>query len=379
MGTVRKTAIEGGVLRDALDADGKKIVNLATPTQDADAATKEYVDSHAGGSPQWENIQNKPTSFPPSAHTHTVANITDFPSAMPPTAHTHPQSQVSGLGAALAAKRDLSNRQWGERTFSEWVLHSTEFPESTIWWFQTLEEYVEAFGIEGEWRGPGWYINKGVGPWYAFGGYDPFALIVGDDQTNFTRTETTDHLALDSETDAKLAGKLGTSDVVAPSPDATSGKAADAKATGDALDKKTDEFTEWDGVPVGGRLRYYGDNWWGFEAPRLDIPWYTYGTVQGGEDATTLGFEGLMEPYSPFTATRTKVLRTGDALTPGLDAQGVPTDPNVRDLFSKSDTFATDKHLKNSVLEESVNALIDAKVGDVNAVLAAALDGSEVA
>ena len=32
------------ILRTALDADGQKIVNLGTPTQDTDAATKKYVD-----------------------------------------------------------------------------------------------------------------------------------------------------------------------------------------------------------------------------------------------------------------------------------------------------------------------------------------------
>ena len=66
------------------------------------------------------------------------------------------------------------------------------------------------------------------------------------------------------------------------------------------------------------------------------------------------------------------------ALVGGLTG-GVPDDPKVHDFFTKSDTFESDHKLKNAVLEESVNALIDYKVGDVNAVLAAALGGTEVA
>lgn len=38
------------ILRGSLNANGKKIENLATPTADNDAATKKYVDEHGGGS-----------------------------------------------------------------------------------------------------------------------------------------------------------------------------------------------------------------------------------------------------------------------------------------------------------------------------------------
>jgi hypothetical protein len=45
----------------------------------------------------WDDIDGKPATFPPSAHTHVKADITDF-------AHTHPQSQVDNLVADLAAR-----------------------------------------------------------------------------------------------------------------------------------------------------------------------------------------------------------------------------------------------------------------------------------
>ena len=52
--------------------------------------------------PTWENIQNKPTDYPPSTHTHTKSQITDF-------AHTHQIAQVKGLQTALDAKQPVGN------------------------------------------------------------------------------------------------------------------------------------------------------------------------------------------------------------------------------------------------------------------------------
>lgn len=65
-----------------------------------------------------------------------------------------------------------------------------------------------------------------------------------------------------------------------------------------------------------------------------------------------------------------------NALKRGLTG-GVPDDPNVRDFFAKSDGSQTE--LKNSLLQSAIDARVGVAVGDVNAVLAAALDGSEVA
>lgn len=44
----------------------------------------------------WSDITDKPSSYPPSAHTHTVSQITDFPSTMPPSSHTHGNIQNGG-------------------------------------------------------------------------------------------------------------------------------------------------------------------------------------------------------------------------------------------------------------------------------------------
>lgn len=49
-------------------------VKGAEPTEDDDLTTKEYVDNLLG-SPEWDDIQNKPSEFPPSVHSHDADDI----------------------------------------------------------------------------------------------------------------------------------------------------------------------------------------------------------------------------------------------------------------------------------------------------------------
>jgi hypothetical protein len=74
------------------------------------------------GSIAWDNVTEKPTTFPPSTHTHAAADITDFttaveavsppadwntlankPSTFPPSTHTHVASDVTDFSTAAAA------------------------------------------------------------------------------------------------------------------------------------------------------------------------------------------------------------------------------------------------------------------------------------
>ncbi len=38
---------------------------------------------------EWDRIINKPTEYPPEAHTHVIGELTDWPTVFPPEAHTH--------------------------------------------------------------------------------------------------------------------------------------------------------------------------------------------------------------------------------------------------------------------------------------------------
>ncbi len=53
----------------------------------------------------WDAVQNKPSTFPPSSHTHTKSDITDFPTSMTPTAHNQSASTISAgtLGGKVLA------------------------------------------------------------------------------------------------------------------------------------------------------------------------------------------------------------------------------------------------------------------------------------
>lgn len=44
---------------------------------------------------EWTHVQNKPTSFPPSVHTHSYTTLTDVPLTFTPDAHNHTWSSVS--------------------------------------------------------------------------------------------------------------------------------------------------------------------------------------------------------------------------------------------------------------------------------------------
>lgn len=58
----------------------------------------------------WNQVTGKPTTFPPSAHTHSISEVTGLQAALDDKAdlvHGHSQSDISGLIAALAGKAPL--------------------------------------------------------------------------------------------------------------------------------------------------------------------------------------------------------------------------------------------------------------------------------
>ena len=66
----------------------------------------------ADGSSAWADITGKPSTFPPSSHTHVIADTTGLQSALDgkaPTSHTHVIGDVTGLQTALDGKASTSH------------------------------------------------------------------------------------------------------------------------------------------------------------------------------------------------------------------------------------------------------------------------------
>ena len=58
----------------------------------------------------WGKITGKPSTFPPSAHSHAYADITSKPTTFAPSAHNQAASTISGLGA-LATRNSVGQSQ----------------------------------------------------------------------------------------------------------------------------------------------------------------------------------------------------------------------------------------------------------------------------
>lgn len=56
----------------------------------------------------WSSITEKPTTFPPSAHSHSWSDISNPPATFPPSAHNHVAADITDLAPLLAAKASLA-------------------------------------------------------------------------------------------------------------------------------------------------------------------------------------------------------------------------------------------------------------------------------
>lgn len=65
------------------------------------------INASGGGSPSWSSVSGKPSTFPPEAHSHAIADTTGLQTALDGKAaasHTHAIADVTGLQTALNAK-----------------------------------------------------------------------------------------------------------------------------------------------------------------------------------------------------------------------------------------------------------------------------------
>ena len=69
----------------------------------------------SGGDPgDWATITNKPSTFPPSSHSHPISDVTALQAALDAkagTSHSHIMDDITGLDSALAGKANSSHTQ----------------------------------------------------------------------------------------------------------------------------------------------------------------------------------------------------------------------------------------------------------------------------
>jgi hypothetical protein len=113
VGTVVEDNLTSNNIGSALSANQGRILNetKADINHNHDATYSPIVHSH-----NWGEIQQKPITFAPDAHTHTKAQITDFahnhdwaeitgkPTTFAPETHNHIIGEITGLQASLDSK-----------------------------------------------------------------------------------------------------------------------------------------------------------------------------------------------------------------------------------------------------------------------------------
>lgn len=95
------TAADAAAVRTAI---GAGVSNLAIGSTGSTAAAGNHVHDYA-------TLTNTPTTFTPSAHVHTIANITGLQTAIDGKAalsHTHNTNEINGLDVALSNKANVS-------------------------------------------------------------------------------------------------------------------------------------------------------------------------------------------------------------------------------------------------------------------------------
>ena len=71
---------EDNAVETDVDMNGKRIYNLPAPSLPSEPARLQDLQNITGGA--WNDITGKPSTFPPSAHTHLQSEITGLPAAL---------------------------------------------------------------------------------------------------------------------------------------------------------------------------------------------------------------------------------------------------------------------------------------------------------
>lgn len=267
-------------------------------------------------------LANVPQSFPPSAHAAShAAGGTD------PV--TVAQSQVSGLVAALAAKRDKTDLKLEEPKNVHWVWTSND-PNCPEGWLAEANKFgAPKPSVEEVAPGTfGWFVAP-------IGGRTQATILIGpEDATVLEFAFGPDSSTFDFYATATRASATDTTPVlvdeiarVSQLPSADELLTTEQRTEITKVKDKADEFGEWvcsDGVErtiyelkrSSGKYVYSTDANWKENLPPAPDSWYSQQYDNRMGDITMSFYPGEYQPQDPITATRKRVLRTGEAATP---------------------------------------------------------------
>lgn len=166
---------------EATDDTGRHVwfSSLGTETQRAHNDNLKYIPKsntmtvHISGnastasSVDWSGVQNKPSTFTPSAHTHTIANVTGLQDALngkAASSHTHTIANITNLQSTLDSKALNSNTIKGVFVDDYWGL-ATPASASTNW-IRTTSSGLLPYQSGGAGNGhsalgtPSWYFSS---------------------------------------------------------------------------------------------------------------------------------------------------------------------------------------------------------------------------
>ena len=294
----------------------------------------------------WNNITGKPSTFPPSAHTHPISQVVGLQEELNLKVNKI-QNATAGSLASLTSDGGIQNS--GESITSLKEYTNTQVATNTANFLGTYD-YATDLGFTPPATSadvdnaaiaaalPSHVEGTPTNNDYVFVVINYTATIPADEFRRFKYNATDSAwfyeytLNSASFTPAQWAAiNSGITGVVAPSSSATTGQAASAKATGDALTARPtksqiDEgwWSDWSGLPTGVFLRVsrWSDSEWSCELVdsegELLVPtWHITSAVE--PEIVQVNYDG-----SSFTATRHRVAAPVPTKTSDLTNNGAP-------------------------------------------------------
>lgn len=114
----------------------------------ADITDKPTTFAPSAHTHDWNSISGKPTTFAPSTHSHSWTSITSKPSTFPPSSHSHSNYLESGdtISWANGSKRPYSNTATDGTWYAVWVEGSGSFCRNTS--ARKFKENIRDYGQE---------------------------------------------------------------------------------------------------------------------------------------------------------------------------------------------------------------------------------------